>query len=130
MEKKIRRALWLHLSTCIYFPTSRRSPPPPSAQALSSQQDQTTPISPGEPEALQRARYLSGHLRSLLVPPVEDLLVFVHPDLGQADLVPGDDLGAFGEGVGALGTEDVTHHGTRDDLDLTPALPDLRGGDA
>lgn len=83
----------------------------------------------GEPEARRRARYLSGHLGSLLVPPVEDLLVVIHPDLGQADQVPGDDLGALGEGVGALGTENVTHDGARDDLDLTPTLPDLRGGD-
>lgn len=69
-------------------------------------------------------RLLSGHLCSLLVPPVEDLLVVIHPDLGQADLVPGDDLRALGEGVGALGAEDVAHNGAGDDLQLTPTLPD------
>lgn len=74
-------------------------------------------------------RYLSGHLCSLLVPPVEDLLVVIHPDLGQADLVPGDDLRALGEGVGALGAEDMAHNGAGDDLQLTPTLPDLRGWD-
>ena len=70
--------------------------------------------------------YLSGHLRGLLVPPVKDLLVLVHPDLGQAHLVARDHLRALGEGVGALGAEDVSHNGARDDLQLPPALPHLR----
>lgn len=71
-------------------------------------------------------RYLSGHLCSLLVPPVEDLFVVIHPDLSQADLVPGDDLRALGEGVGAFGAEDVAHNRAGDDFQLTPTLPDLQ----
>lgn len=73
---------------------------------------------------------LAGQLGSDLVAAVEDLLVVVHPDLSQAHLVAGDDLGAFREGVGALGAEHVAHHGTRKDLQLTTTLPNLGTADA
>lgn len=69
---------------------------------------------------------LTGHNFSILVAAIVDLLVVVHPDLSQAHLVASDDLCAFGEGVGALGAEDMTHHRTRNDLQLTPTLPHLR----
>lgn len=59
---------------------------------------------------------LPGHICSNLVAPIVDLLVVIHPDLSQAHLVASDDLCAPGEGVGALGAEDMTHHRTRDDL--------------
>ena len=59
---------------------------------------------------------LTGHNCSILVAPIEDLLVVIHPDFGQAHLVASDDLCAFGEGMGALGAEDMAHHRTGDDL--------------
>lgn len=68
---------------------------------------------------------LSGYLGGVGVAAVEDLLVVVHPDLGQAHLVAGDDRRAFGEGVRALGAENVAHHRARDNLQLTAALPHL-----
>ena len=68
---------------------------------------------------------LLGHECSIIVATVEDLLVVIHPDLGQAHLVASDDLGALGEGVGALGAEDMADHGARHDLELTPTLPHL-----
>lgn len=59
---------------------------------------------------------LSGHRRGVGVAPVEHFLEIVHPDLGQAHLVAGDDLRTFREGVGALGAENMAHHGAWDDL--------------
>lgn len=61
----------------------------------------------------------------MLVPPVEDLLVLVHPHLGQSYLVASDHLCALREGVGALGAENMADDGARDDLQLPPALPHL-----
>lgn len=72
------------------------------------------------------AVHLSGHDCSVIVAAIVDLLVVVHPDLSQADLVASDDLCALGEGVGAFGAEDMAHHRARDDLELTPTLPHLR----
>lgn len=71
--------------------------------------------------------YIFGHLCGLLVAPVEDLLVVIHPDLGQANLVAGNHLCAFGEGVRALGPEHMAHNGTWNDLQLTSTLPHLQG---
>lgn len=59
---------------------------------------------------------LSGHRRGVGVAPVIDILEIVHPDLGQAHLVAGDDLRTFRERVGALGAENMAHHGAWDDL--------------
>lgn len=59
---------------------------------------------------------LTGHNCSILVTAIVDLLVVIHPDLGQAHLVASDDLSALGEGMGALGAEDMAHHRARDDL--------------
>lgn len=53
--------------------------------------------------------YVSDQLRRLLVAPVEDLLVVVHPDLRQAYLVAGNHLRSFGEAVRALGAKHVTY---------------------
>lgn len=68
---------------------------------------------------------LFGHDGGVAVAAIEDLLVIVHPDLGQAHLVAGDDRRAFGERVRALGAENVANHRARDDLQLTAALPHL-----
>lgn len=70
--------------------------------------------------------YVFSHLRGLLVSAVEDLLVVVHPDLSQAHLVAGDHLRALGEGVGALGAENVANDGARNDLQLSATLPHLQ----
>lgn len=59
---------------------------------------------------------LFGHHCSVVAAAIEDVLVIVHPDLSQAHLVASNDLCALGEGVRALGAENVTHHRTRDDL--------------
>lgn len=56
------------------------------------------------------------HFGSVLVASVVNLLVIVHPHLSQAHLVPSDDFRSLGEGVRALGAENVTHHRTGDDL--------------
>lgn len=56
------------------------------------------------------------HFCSVFVASVVNFLVIVHPNLGQAHLVPSDDFRSLGEGVRALGAENVTHHRTRDDL--------------
>lgn len=69
---------------------------------------------------------LSGHGGGVAVAAVEDLLVVVHPDLGQAHLVAGDDRRALRERVRALGAEHVAHHRAWDDLQLTATLPHLR----
>lgn len=69
--------------------------------------------------------YLLDHLGCLQIPPIENLLVAVHPDLSQAHLVARDDTGALGEGVGTLGTEHVAYHRAGDDLQLAPTLPHL-----
>lgn len=68
---------------------------------------------------------LTGHNCSILVASIVDMLVVIHPDLSQAHLVASDDLCALGEGVRALGAEDVAHHRTRYDLQLTTTLPHL-----
>lgn len=68
---------------------------------------------------------LPGHIGSVPVAAIIDLLVIIHPDLSQAHLVASDDLCALGEGVRALGAKNVAHHRARDDLQLTPALPHL-----
>lgn len=65
------------------------------------------------------------HFCSVLVSSVVNLLVIVHPNLSQAHLVPSDDFRSLGEGVRALVAENVTHHRTRDDLQLPSALPHL-----
>lgn len=70
--------------------------------------------------------YIFGHLRCLLVTTVEDLLVVVHPHLGQSDLVASDHLRALGEGVRAFGAENMANNGTRDDLQLSSTLPHLQ----
>lgn len=59
---------------------------------------------------------LTGHNGSVLVAAIENVLEVVHPDLGQAHLVPSDDLCALGESVGALGPEHMSHHRTGEDL--------------
>lgn len=59
---------------------------------------------------------LPGHYGSIAVAAIIDLLVIIHPDLSQAHLVASDDLRALGEGVRALGAENVAHHRTRHDL--------------
>lgn len=68
---------------------------------------------------------LPGHSCSILVASIKDLPVLVHPDLSKAHLVASNDLCAFGEGVWALGAEDVAHHRTRNNLQLTTTLPHL-----
>lgn len=74
---------------------------------------------------LSRGTYILGQLSGLLIATVEDVLVVVHPDLRQSDLVAGDHLCAFGERVGALGAKNVTNNGAWDDLQLSAALPHL-----
>lgn len=69
--------------------------------------------------------YLFRHLRRLLVPAVEDLLIVIHPDLSQPHLITGNHLSALGEGVRAFGAEHMAHNGAGDDLQLTPTLPYL-----
>lgn len=56
------------------------------------------------------------HCCSVFVASVENLLVIVHPNLSQAHLVASDDFRSLGEGMRALGAENMTHHRTRDDL--------------
>lgn len=70
--------------------------------------------------------YIFGQLCSLLVTTVKDLFVVVHPDLRQAHLVTSDHLCTLGKGVGALGAENMTDNGARDDLQLSAALPHLQ----
>ena len=61
-----------------------------------------------------------------MVTAVKDLLVLVHPDLRQSNLVTSDHLRALGKGVGALGAENMTDNGAGDDLQLSAALPHLQ----
>lgn len=61
-----------------------------------------------------------------MVTTVKDLLVVVHPDLSQSYLVTSNHLRALGEGVGALGAENMTDDGARNDLQLSAALPHLQ----
>lgn len=75
--------------------------------------------------AITRHTDLPGHQCSFLVAAIVNLLVVIHPDLSQADLVASDDCCALGEGVGALGAEDMANDRTREDLKLTPTLPNL-----
>lgn len=53
------------------------------------------------------------------------MLIIIHPDFSQADLVAHDDFSSFGESVRTFRTEDVTDHGARDDLQLASTLPHL-----
>ncbi len=53
---------------------------------------------------------------ALLVPPVEDLFIVVHPDLSQTHLVASDHLRAFREGVRTLCAKHVTYDWTGDDF--------------
>lgn len=69
--------------------------------------------------------YLLDHLRGLQIPPVENLLVVVHPHLSQAHLIACNDTGALREAVGTLGTEHVAYHRAGNDLQLSPTLPYL-----
>lgn len=62
----------------------------------------------------------------MLVAAIEDLLVVIHPDLGQPHLVASNNLRALGKGVGAFGAENMTNDGARDDLQLSAALPHLQ----
>lgn len=71
-------------------------------------------------------RYLFRHLRRLLVPAVEDLLVVIHPDLSQPHLITSNYLSAFGESVWAFGSEHMAHNGAGNDFQLTPTLPHLQ----
>lgn len=75
---------------------------------------------------IRSSKYIFCHLRSLLVATVEDLLVVVHPHLGQPYLVASNHLRTLREGVGALSAENVTDNGAGDDLQLSAALPHLR----
>lgn len=57
---------------------------------------------------------------------VEQLLVLVQPDLGHPGQVALHRLlSVLGELVRVLSSEDVSHAGAGDDLDLPPAHPDL-----
>lgn len=69
--------------------------------------------------------HLLGHLCCLHIPPVENLLVAIHPDFSQAHLVASNDIGALGKSVGAFGTEHVAYHRAGDDLQLASTLPHL-----
>lgn len=72
-----------------------------------------------------RNSHLIGHGAGLIAATIEEHFVVIHPDLSQAHLIASNDLGAFGESVRTLGAEDVAHHRTRKDLQLTAALPHL-----
>lgn len=69
--------------------------------------------------------YLSGHLGCAGVAAVKDLLIVIHPHLGQADLVAHNDFSSFRESVRTLCAEDMTDHGAWDDLQLASTLPYL-----
>lgn len=77
-------------------------------------------------KCIKTLHYLFRHLRRLLVPAVEDLLVVIHPDFSQPHLITGNYLSAFGESVRAFGAEHMAHNGAGDDFQLTPTLPHLQ----
>lgn len=65
--------------------------------------------SPEHLQEVQWSTYVLDQLRRLLVAPVKDLLVVVHPHLCQTHLVAGNHLRSFGKAVRALGAEHVAH---------------------
>lgn len=73
----------------------------------------------------QRVIYLFGHPGCIPVAAVIDLLIVIHPNLSQADLVAHDDFSSFGESVRTFRAEDVTDHRARDDFQLASTLPHL-----
>lgn len=76
--------------------------------------------------SFQGVAYFFSNLCSLLVTTVEDLLVVIHPDLGQPYLVTGDHLSTFRKGVWTFGAEHMTDNGAWNDLQLPSTLPHLQ----
>lgn len=70
--------------------------------------------------------YIFGHLCSLVVTTVKNLLEVVHPYLGQSNLVTSNYLRALGKGVGALSAENMADNRAGNDLQLSATLPDLQ----
>lgn len=70
--------------------------------------------------------HLTCNVCSFLISVVKNLLVVVHPDFCEANLVACDDIYAVWEGMGTSSAEYMADHRTGNDLQATPTHPYLQ----